>query len=145
MRRRDVRRRGRYHHEDEQRIGAVVDEAVLDPGGGDKGLAGGHALVLPREREAPRALEDVVDLVLVTVGVGLLRLTRRHAVEIELRPLRGGEPDLGHPGGVELDVVFNSDFHGLIFMAPSGRAPPDRPGGRPRGRHPSRVRAGRSA
>ena len=108
------RRRGgrrRHHHQDEQRIGAVVEEAVLDSGRGDERLARRQPLLLAAEREAPGALEHVVDLVLVAVRVGLLVLAGRHAVEIELGALRRRQRDLGHPRLVELDVILDPDLH----------------------------------
>src|SRR5262245_66328938 len=58
-----VRRRGGHDDEDEQRLGAVVDQAVVDAGRRDEGVAGVEALFLRPQRESPVALEPVVDIV----------------------------------------------------------------------------------
>src|SRR5262249_20416304 len=97
-----VRRRRRHHDEDQQRIGPVVHESVLDAGARDQRVATSERLLLLAEREAPGSLDDVVDLVLVVVPVGLLGLAGRDAVEVELRALGRGQRDLRHLVGREL-------------------------------------------
>src|SRR5580765_3689225 len=67
MRRRalPVRRRRGDHDQHQQRLGAFVDQSVVDSGRRHERVAGSELLLLPTEREAPPALEHVVDLVLV--------------------------------------------------------------------------------
>src|SRR5262245_21283782 len=117
------RRRG-HDDEDEQRPGAVVDQAVVDAGCGDEGITGVEALFLRAERESPVTLEHVVDLVLVLVAVRLLRLARRHAVEVELGPARGGERDLRHLVGRRHCPLPDADLHALASCRPPCDAAP---------------------
>src|SRR5712664_3751202 len=79
-----VGRRGRDHDEHEERLGAVIDEAVLDAGRREQGLAGDEPFFALAQGEAAGAFQHVVDLVLPVVGVRRLRLPGRDAVQIEL-------------------------------------------------------------
>src|SRR5262249_47651370 len=90
---------------------AVVDEAVLDAGRGDERVADFQDVLGRAESEPSSPLEDNVELILVSVRVRLLVLTRRDAVEVELRPRRGGQGDLRHLVRLELRVVLNPDAH----------------------------------
>src|SRR2546426_34178 len=113
--------RRRDDHEDEERLRAIVDEAVLDPGRGHQRLAGAHPFLLAAQREAPATLQHVVDLVLGVVGMRLLRLPRRDAVEVELAPVGRGERDLRHLVRGEPGEVLDADLH----ASPSARASSD--------------------
>src|SRR5262249_36757914 len=89
-----------------------VGGPVVAGGGGDEARAGGEPLLPAPQHEAAAALEDVVDLVLVLVGVWLLRLAGAHAVEVELGPHRRGQRHLGHAVEGELRVLLDVDPHG---------------------------------
>src|SRR6058998_2993073 len=107
--------RGRDDHEDEERLRAIVDETVLDPGRGHQRLAGRQPFLLAAHREAPATLQHVVDLVLRVVGMGLLRLPRRHAVEVELAPVGGRKRDLRHLVRGEPGEVLDADLHASVL------------------------------
>src|SRR5258708_2075257 len=144
----DVGRRRRHEHQHEQERGAVVDEAVAHPRGSHHRVARLEPLLGVAHREAPAALDHVVDLVLALVAVGGLRLAGRHAVEIELGARGAGQADLGHPVGRNLHVIPYPDLHRAISVSP--RAPPrtapgattSLPSPRPRSRSRARRRAG---
>src|SRR5207244_638490 len=91
--------------------GAVIDEPMLDAGGRDERVPGLQRVLGGAEPEASATLEDDVELVLIPVGVRLLLLAGRHAVEVEQGARRRRQGDLRHPVGLELRVVLNPDTH----------------------------------
>src|SRR5207249_10923203 len=71
------------------------------------------------------AIEDEIDLVLVSLGVRLLPLARLETIEIELRARRRRQPDLRHLVRTKLRPVLDPDLHvrsPIISLSPR-RAP----------------------
>src|SRR5262249_3028436 len=101
----------RHEHEQQQPLARVVGDAVLTARGGDQRFARLQRVLGSVEREATAAFEHDVDLVLAIVRVNLLGLVGLEAIEIDLSPRRGGEPDLRHPVGLVLRAIGKANLH----------------------------------